>query len=60
MELLFLLLPCSDNMKWIINVRWNGMDWIYLAQVRDKWLAVAETINFGFYKMLGIHHQLRN
>jgi len=47
-------------MKWIINVRWNGMDWIYLVQDRDKWLSVAETINFEFYKMLGIHCQLRN
>jgi hypothetical protein len=55
-----LLLPCGDNMKWIINMRWNGMNWIYLAQDRDKWLAIAETIKFGFYKMLGIHYQMRN
>jgi hypothetical protein len=36
------------------------MDWIYLAQDRDKWLAVAETVKFGFHKMLGINYQLRN
>jgi len=58
--LFYLLLPCSDNIKWTINMRWNDMDWIYLAQDRDKWLAVAETIKFEFYKMFGIHYQLRN
>jgi hypothetical protein len=34
-----------DNIK--INLReigWDGMDWIYLAQDRDKWRALANTV----------------
>jgi hypothetical protein len=32
------------NMKWIIKQEWNGINWIYLAQDRDKWLDVVETV----------------
>jgi hypothetical protein len=42
-----------DNIK--INLRgigWGGMDWIDLAQDRDQWLPLVNTvIKFGFYKM---------
>jgi hypothetical protein len=31
------------------------MDWIDLAQVRDQWWALVNTVmNFGFHKILGI------
>jgi hypothetical protein len=34
---------------------WGGMDWIDLAQVRDQWRALVNTIiTFGYHKMLGI------
>jgi hypothetical protein len=26
------------------KIRWGGVDWIYLAQDRDQWLAVANTV----------------
>jgi hypothetical protein len=33
------------------NIRWDGVDWIDLAQDRDKWRAL---VNFGFHTMLGV------
>jgi hypothetical protein len=46
---------------WVDNIKmdcreigWDGMDWIDLAQDRDQWKALVNTvINFGFHKMLG-------
>jgi hypothetical protein len=40
-------------LKWILE-RWDGMDWIDLAQDRDQWGAlVNKVMNLGFHKMLG-------
>jgi len=33
----------------------DGVDWIGLAQDRDRWRALVNVVmNFGFYKMRGI------
>jgi hypothetical protein len=26
------------------EIRWEGMDWIHLAQERDKWQALVKTV----------------
>jgi hypothetical protein len=31
-----------DNIKWILE--WDGMDWIDLAQNRDQWRALVNTV----------------
>jgi hypothetical protein len=34
-----------DNIKMDLRViGWGGMDWIYLAQDRDQWRAVVNTV----------------
>jgi hypothetical protein len=34
-----------DNIKIdVIEIGWDGMDWIILAQDRDKWRALVNTI----------------
>jgi hypothetical protein len=36
---------CVDNIKMDLReMRWDGMDWIDLAQDRDKWRALVNTI----------------
>jgi hypothetical protein len=43
-----------DNIK--IDLReigWDGVDWIDMAQDRDQWRALVNTVHFGFHKMLG-------
>jgi hypothetical protein len=37
--------------KWVDNIKmdlseigWDGMDWIYLAQDRDQWKALVNTV----------------
>jgi hypothetical protein len=37
------------------EVGWESMDWIYLAQDRDRWRALVNAvIYFWFHKMRGI------
>jgi hypothetical protein len=31
-------------LKWILEIGWNGMDWIDLAPDRDQWRALVNTV----------------
>jgi hypothetical protein len=31
-------------LKWILEIRWDGMNWIELAQDRDQWRALVNTV----------------
>jgi hypothetical protein len=46
----------TNNIKMHLReIGWDGTDWIDLAQDRDQWRALVNTImNLGFHKMLGI------
>jgi hypothetical protein len=36
---------CVDNIKMDLReIGWDGMDWIYLAQDRDQWKDVVNTV----------------
>jgi hypothetical protein len=38
----------------LIEVGWSDMDWIGLAQDRDRWRALMDSVlNLRFHKMLG-------
>jgi hypothetical protein len=35
----------TDNIKMDhIEIGWGGVDWIHLAQVRDQWRALVDTV----------------
>jgi hypothetical protein len=34
----------ETNIKILREIGWNGMDWINVAQARDQWKAVANTV----------------
>jgi hypothetical protein len=44
-----------ENIKMDLReIGWDDMDWIDLAQNRDQWRALVNTVmNLGFHKMLG-------
>jgi hypothetical protein len=43
-----------ESQKDLREIGWDGMDWIDLAQDRDKWSALVNMVmTFGFHKMLG-------
>jgi hypothetical protein len=44
-----------DNIKMVLReIGWDGTDWIDLAQDRDPWRALVNTvINLGCHKILG-------
>jgi len=31
-------------LQWILRIEWRALNWIYLAEVRDQWLAVVNTV----------------
>jgi hypothetical protein len=33
-----------DNIKMILEIGWDGMDWIKLAQDRDQWRALVNMV----------------
>jgi hypothetical protein len=47
--------------RWVDNIKmdlreigWDGIEWIDLAQNRDQWRALVNTVmNFGLHKILG-------
>jgi hypothetical protein len=46
----------GDNIKKDLReIGWDGTEWIDLAQDKDQWRAVVNTVMnlFGFLKMLG-------
>jgi hypothetical protein len=43
-----------DNIKMdLLEIGWVGVDWIGLAQDRDKWRALVNVVMNQFHKMLG-------
>jgi hypothetical protein len=42
-----------DNIKMDLQeVGWEGLDWIDMAQDRDRWRALVNAVmNFGFHKI---------
>jgi hypothetical protein len=44
-----------DNIKMdLVEIGWGSVDWIGLAQDREKWKAVVNAVmNLRFHKMLG-------
>jgi hypothetical protein len=44
-----------DNIRMDLGeVRWGDVDWISLAQDKNRWRALVNSVlNFGFHEMLG-------
>jgi hypothetical protein len=41
----------EDIRMYLKEIGWEGVDWMHLAQDRDQWRAVVNTVmNFGFHK----------
>jgi len=40
--------------RWIFRKWDEGIDWIDLAEDRERWRALVNAVTFGFHKMLGI------
>ena len=39
-------------LKWILKVRWEGVEWIFLVQDKVKWWVVVNTImKFWLHKL---------
>jgi hypothetical protein len=37
--------PWEDDIRMdLINTGWEGVDWMHMAQVRDQWWAVVNTV----------------
>jgi hypothetical protein len=35
----------EDNIRMVLRkIRWEGVDWMHLAQDRDKWLSLVNTV----------------
>jgi hypothetical protein len=52
----------EDNIKMDLReIGWGGMSWIHLAQNRDQWRALVNTVmNLMFHKLLGKSLVTRN
>jgi hypothetical protein len=45
---------CVDNIKMDLEIKWDGMDWIDVAQDRGQWRALVNTVlDPRVRKMLG-------
>jgi hypothetical protein len=51
-----------DNIKMdLLEIGWGGVDWIGLAQDRDRWRALVNAvITFGFHRVLGNYRAAKN
>jgi hypothetical protein len=47
---------CEDNIRMNLReVGWEGVDWMHLAQDRDQWRVLVNTVmNYRLYNMRGI------
>jgi hypothetical protein len=41
----------ENNIRMVLReIGWEGVNWIYLAQVRDQWQALVNTVMLGSIK----------
>ena len=52
----------EGNMKTDLKqIKWQSINWLYLAQAKDKWWAVVNMVEiFQFHKTQGISWQAEN